>query len=276
MVAHVKKMPANRVYGRRGVAYLDNRTDLAIGVRALIEGDVLAIRFPGFCDAKYCQSIADLVMAHPDRDHYEQAPDISKLGTPFFDAVVTPEKLQEYWTNASNWAEVVRACMMPSIAPTELLRLVLDERLPGGARLLRNAIGSAAFAGLYRAFERDGAHPHVDRLERDDDGSSFRFVPTCQLAANIYLQLPRSGGELEIWDFKPSVADYERMRIPNSYGLDRAALQLPTITLAPLPGELILFDAQNIHAVRGSSGRARVTASMFVIGMPDGSFATYS
>jgi len=93
--------------------------------------------------------------------------------------------------------------------------------------------------------------------------------------------MPPHGGELAIWDLKPDQDEYEALRIPESdglksYGLKREPLGEPAYVITPRPGDLILFDAQRVHAVYASVGGARVTISFFIVLTAEGELLIYS
>lgn len=241
-------------------------SDLEDGLRAVVSGDQLAARIPNYYPAELASEMANRLREHKDFNHYTNAPDIGKLGSPFYDTVGDAELELAYWRDAASWNRTVRSVFAPSMSPIDRVHVELDESWPGGLHLLRNSNGEPAFAGLARVFG-DGAQalPHVDRLEWDAPPHRVDIVPKKQIAMNVYLEMPRQGGELVIWNYKPNRHEHERLRIPGSYGLDRAKLPEPAHVITPSVGELIVFDAQNVHAVQPSWRTPRVTVSFFII-----------
>lgn len=251
--------------------------ELASGLKAVFVGEAIAVRCPRYYPPPLAEEISRRLVLHPRFSDYEKAPGIGKVGSPYYDTVGDPEFEAKYWANALEWIRTVRAAFWPYLSPIDRLRLDLDEQLPQGARLLRDAINRPAFAGLSRVFE-DGAEalPHLDRLEWDAAIGRFKASPAAQGAMNVYMKIPARGGELAIWRVKPDLRRYEDLRIPGSYGLRRELLGEPDAVIEPQPGELILFDSRNVHAVYKSSGGPRVTVSFFVILSAEGEAFIYS
>jgi transketolase C-terminal domain/subunit len=85
------------------------------------------------------------------------------------------------------------------------------------------------------------------------------------MAANVYLATVDDGGDLELW--ASGIRDreeYDRTRTLGDYGLDRKAIHLSAVEIKPLQGELIIFDARKIHAVRRINDGVRIAVSCFV------------
>lgn len=251
--------------------------DLASALRSVIAGEQLAVRFPDYYPSWLAERMSKRIIEHEDFGHYAKAPDIGKVGFPYYDTVGNADLEPMYWAQAPSWNGKVRSAHWPEMSPIDRVRLELDESWPHGASLLRDAGGRAAFAGLARVFE-DGAEalPHVDRLEWDAPIGRFGFEPIAQIAANVYLRMPPAGGELAIWDIKPEQGKHEDLRIPGSYGLKRELLSEPKLVLKPRQGELVFFDARNVHAVYASAGGPRVTVSFFIVLSAEGEAYIYS
>jgi hypothetical protein len=252
-------------------------TDLVDGLRSVLSGESLAARIPDYYDAILAKTMATRLREHQDFGYYGNAPDIGKLGDPYYDTVGDSKKELLYWQKARAANAMVREVFKPWMSPIDRIHIELDERLPHGLRLLHNTDGEPAFAGLARVFG-DGAAalPHTDHLEVDAVPGRFSFTPTDQIGVNVYLDMPEEGGELAIWDWKPTADEYNRLRMPGSYGLDPARLPEPIVVITPAVGELILFSAHNVHAVLPSRRSPRVTISFFIVAAPNGAVFMYS
>jgi len=217
------------------------------------------------------------VRSHRLLSAYERAPEIKKLGSPYYDAVRTAKTEAEYWCTASQAISQIRAMFAPQLAPIDSIRLDLQDFGRQDVNPLRNALGQVAFAGLARVFDSAGTLPHCDRLDWDAPRERFRGTPTSQVAANVYLEVPEVGGEIEIWDLVPSFEEHEGLSIANSYGLDRRKLGPPAWVVKPRTGDVVFFDARCVHAVRPSTHGLRVTSSAFLVQFSKhGAFYIYS
>lgn len=241
------------------------------------DGDVLAARRPEYYVADLAQKMSEQLILHEDFGHYEKAPDIGKVGFPYYDTVYDVETEAAYWEQAMAWNRKLRKTHWPMMSPIDRVHIELDEAWPHGTRLLHDAAGRAAFAGLARVFQAGAqALPHVDRLEWDAPKNRFDFTPVAQIAMNVYLRMPEKGGEVAIWAKKPDQQEHQGLRIPGSYGLNRELLGDPDLVIRPQQGDLLFFDAQNVHAVFPSEGGERVTVSFFILIAPNGAMFIYS
>lgn len=265
------KVDGDRTLGLAG-------SQLTAALDDIASGTTVATVFRGYIEPTLAEGmLAERVLSHPKLVGYEKAPDIMRVGMPYYDTVGCPSKEAEYWTHAQDWMEDMRHSFAPYLNPLDRVRLSIDEEQGPGVLPLRNSNGDPAFAGLARCFDGGaGADPHVDRLEWDAPVGRFFGMPTAQIAVNIYLKVPTSGGEISIWESRPDRAAHEAMRVPGSYGLKRELIGAPNHVIRPHAGDLVFFDAQRIHAVGASHG-ARVTISAFLIQFaPRGSWFIYS
>ncbi|MBI3818887.1 MAG: 2OG-Fe(II) oxygenase [Planctomycetes bacterium] len=244
---------------------LANVGTLADGIAHVLGGETLVARVGNYYTSEVATSFAERILGHRELDRYAKAPDIGKIGSAFYDTVGDPIAESRYWDEAHHWIAEIRSAFAPQLSPIDRIRLDLDETWPGGASLLRDRAGRAAFVGLARVFYGKGADPHVDRLEWDAPAGRFDPNVKAQLAINVYLQVPPVGGELAIWGSKPDEETYEAIRIPGSYGVRREALSVPDVIVQPNIGDVLIFDANNIHSVADSIGGPRVTAALFVV-----------
>ncbi len=121
------------------------------------------------------------------------------------------------------------------------------------------------FVGLLRVLD-EGApiHPHQDVLRRDAKTAINAYSLKTQLAANIYLNMPQEGGELQLWEHGCSDEEYKNLLTPGEYYVERSKLVAPFLTIKPEVGELVLFNPTRYHAVTPGKGTKRVSVSCFV------------
>jgi hypothetical protein len=231
----------------------------------LAAGRIAAVQIPRYYPEDYSHLIAQRLLNSTLFGHYANAPDIGRVGKAYFETVGDPAVRRQYYEHATEWIQAMRDLCRPFASPMDTFRLQLQEIWPAGATL-ETLEGRPMFVGLARVFESgSGAHPHQDVLARDAPrGCNRAHTIRAQLAANVYLKPPAAGGELDLWLRKPTDEEYEAMRRPGSYGVDRSSLGEPDVILTPASGDLILFNAHNLHAVRSASGGSRITMSTFV------------
>ncbi|MCT7960711.1 2OG-Fe(II) oxygenase [Laspinema sp. D1] len=236
------------------------------GIRDLVAGEILAQVIPNYFPPSQCQKVAQRLIDNPLFGYYKNsgAENVGRVGTAYFEIENDSYRRELYYAQAIHDIQALREMFRPHWSPIDQLRLDLEEIWPGGANL-ENIEGWLMFVGLGRVMENNaGILPHQDILRRDAPPNCQRASELkTQLAANIYLQTSQ-GGELEIWRRKVTDQEYEALRIPGSYGLDRMRLGPPDLTIKPEMGDLILFDSTNIHAVAPANAGVRVTISCFI------------
>lgn len=231
----------------------------------LAEERYLLVCVPGYYRRHLCERAARRIKSHPRFGYYGNAPDIGRAGIAFFETVDADYALKErYYSEAQQTIADLREVFFPYQSPMDHLRLEVQELWPNDAPLM-NLDGRPMFVGLPRVFKDGGeAEPHQDILRRDAPNCARAHELITQVGGNIYLETSGSGGELEVWNEIFTDAEYEAARIPGSYGLDRSRIPAPAVTVRPEVGDLILFNANHIHAVRSANDGARVTISCFI------------
>ncbi len=243
----------------------------------LAEGRLLAIRVPGYCPEPQSEILSQRLLNHHRLFRYSENPNVLGIGMDFWDPckcgkdeeswlLENPDRLRDrYYEEARPAICDMRRALEPYLSPMDKLRLELQEAWPAGANL-GNVEGRPMFVGVARVFE-DGAEafPHDDKIGRviPDAPKAQEFLG--QLSCNIYLQTSREGGELELWRERLTSETYGRFHMDDStYGVRREELPPSEALLQPQVGELILFDATRLHAVRKVQGSPRVALSCFV------------
>jgi 2OG-Fe(II) oxygenase superfamily len=233
-------------------------------LRELIADRALAIRIENYYPVDRCERVADLLVNSPLFGMYVNATAIGRVGQAFFESQANEQSRRRYEEDAIKWIRELRRLCSPDLTPIDKFRLELDEAWAAGARVAAlNA--KKMFVGLARHFGQGSeAEPHQDVFAWDAPGSPEAAALAGQLAMNVYLSLPRSGGELTLWDMRLSQEEYETRRIPNSYGVRRDTLGPPAAAIRPKQGELILFNAGRVHAVEKVEVGSRATWTCFV------------
>lgn len=233
---------------------------------ALVCGEIAAIRVKKFIPKTLCEGIAETMTTSPLFGHYANpgAENIGRLGEAFFERQTSPEAQARYDRESMSWMRELRAALAPMLSPIDKLRVELDEAWPHGAKIAR-IDGVKLFSGLGRVFgEGSCAEPHQDVIYWDAVGSKEAARIAFQLAANVYLSMPKRGGALMIWPESLSHDQYEAYRIPGSYGVRQDCLASEPLIIHPEVGELILFDSRKVHAVARIEDGSRYTFSTFI------------
>jgi len=231
-------------------------------LRQLLTRKALVVHVERFVSTELCRLVADGLQRQGYTD-YINAPTLGRIGMSFYETGGRPDVIERYFASAPENIALLRSACAPYASPMDVLRCVLDELWPHGARL-QTLGGRKMFVGLSRNI-RPGApmlahHDIFARLAPDD--AEARDLIT-QLAVNVYVDVPAEGGELMIWLDEISDAEFLERR-GSSYGLSIEALGPPDLRIRPAVGDLILFNGRKLHAVAPGKGADRLTVSCFV------------
>ncbi|GET39930.1 2OG-Fe(II) oxygenase [Microseira wollei] len=240
----------------------------------LLEGRLIALRIANYYPQEEVERASKQLLKHTAFERYLRAPDIGvqRTGITFFETNGSWERLERYYEEAYPSIKSLRQTFFPYLSPIDKLRVELEDIWLAGT-YIENIHGRRMLVGIGRVFE-DGFElpPHQDVLLRDildaplpPTHSLDKLIVQC--SANIYLRPADIGGELEIWDEKPSSGQQKAIR-DQKYKyegiVDRRNLPPAAAVIKPSAGDLILFDAGRIHAVRPSKGGPRLSMSMFI------------
>ena len=102
---------------------------------------------------------------------------------------------------------------------------------------------------------RNGFSPiHVDFAPQDSPDWAVG-ASIAQLAWNFYLQIPPSGGELLVWDKAWQPEDDVHQVKDNYYYHEDVVKCLDPLIVQVVPGEVVLLNSRNFHAVADSHNR---------------------
>lgn len=231
-------------------------------LRQLFTRDALVVHVRDFVSSELCRLVAERLQRQGYTD-YINAPTLGRIGMSFYETGGRPDIIEQYFVSASDNIALLRSACAPYASPMDLLRCTFDELWPCGARL-QTLGGRKMFVGLSRSM-RPGApmlahHDIFARLAPDDREANDLL---CQLAVNVYVDMPAEGGELLVWLDEISDAEFLERRGTN-YGLPIESLGPPDLSIKPETGDLILFNGRKLHAVAPGQGADRLTVSCFV------------
>ena len=233
----------------------------------LIHQEVVAIIVENYYPQKTANKFANKIIASEKREQYtheivdnkkikQEYFGVDRVGFPFnliYDKSLDDQLTKDYYQQAALNIALLRKYAAPSLTPIDKLRLDLDEVLGANVASYQNR---KMLAGIARISRADLSY--LSEIEPHFDALPPKFCDLDQqFAANIYLKVPRVGGELEIWDVPTltplsTVPKNWRMKLPKS------------ITIKPKQGDLIIFNCRLPHAIRRFKGPPRVTMQTFL------------
>jgi hypothetical protein len=246
-------------------------------VLRLALGDLAAIRVAGFIEPVVADAMAGWMAGKTSDDYYVvtdrgHGPErikvgVSRIGCPLNEltgAADPDAEVRAYLATARTIEAEMRDACAPHPRPIDSLTAALAGAWPDGAVVAR--VGDdALFAGIPRIVHAGAelleSQPHVDAVHPS------ALQVDHQNSANLYLDVPPSGGGLEVWPgvpltleamFQPSLMD----------DLRRDALG-PSEVITPSRGEMVIINSRRPHAVRQFFDGRRFSVQCF-IGVPDG------
>ena len=223
-----------------------------------------AIHVPGFFKSEICEEIAAKTLNHEKLGHYTKkyTSTVGRICMPHIDSEWDDELTTQYHDEALPSIEGIRDMFTPYISPIDLVRLRLQELWPNGANLLRLK-GRNCFVGAFRVFtpKKSSFLPHHDRIDEETDAPEIADI-TDQLVANVYLQVPNTGGDLQLWLREPN--EKERAHIRDVEGLPLETVEKHVVSIHPEAGDLIIFNSWMLHAVSPGEEIPRVGMAAFI------------
>lgn len=236
-------------------------------IKSLLHDKAHIVSLKSSYDEELSSQLADKILTKMEIGYYDNAPRIGRIGTAFFESINSNEKREFYYKNAPRWNSELKDACFPIVSPINYLISELDNNWTPGAKTATFK-EHKMFSGLARIFkEGSSAEPHQDIFLRDAPELYSDFPIKEQLAFNIYLSVPENGGEVEIWNWRATDAEFHDLRNQDpdlSYGMDRSKIRKPDVVYKPKKGDILLFNPRNVHAVAPSFGTQRLTISTFI------------
>ena len=240
----------------------------------LLHSRVLACHLRGVVDPALAERVGERLLQLPGSDGYRNLPaaGLLKFGMALFEAHtrtaagwgLDQQHLARYLIGARSFEGAIRGQCLGIANPLRLLVSPLAEHVPCERAMID---GQPAFAGLVR-FTSSGIRPHSDNARKDHPDVPFTQSLRGQLAVNLYLKAPTTGGALTIWERGTEQG------IPHAYGVQPTTTP-PSLTIQPCPGDMIIFNSEHLHGVTAAEVGERVNISCFAGPTGDGSSWVY-
>jgi hypothetical protein len=223
---------------------------------ALIENRIPAVRIEAFADANETDALITELLEHACRTSSIQQ--VTRLGISQYEQGVRVSK-DNYFKLARHLDPEFAQIYARSFSPVQRLIARLKKKGFDSAIMSEPGMGDY-FAGNGKL--RNGYSPvHVDFAPQDSAGWAIAKA-RAQLAWNLYLRVPAKGGELLVWDKQWQPAD-DRYQVDDNYYYDDAVVRdARMVRLSVSPGEVIIINSRNYHAV--SEARDRLAFGSFI------------
>lgn len=229
----------------------------------LAAGTLAAVRVPDFLDPATCQAAMGALDRLPTAayDPARVPTPIVRFGPALNDYRDARNQLDasRYWRDAeAARAAWQRAGMRPDPIGVSLARL----GTAWGAAVTPATIGGrAVFGGTLREINA-GSLIHYDDINREFPTGLFDQDVVAQLAFNVWVSVPSSGGATTVWRHRWEPADEQHRQ---AYGYQPATVtDCQPVTLTPRLGDALLFNPNNFHAVEPSPTGRRIAFAFFL------------
>ncbi|NML55652.1 2OG-Fe(II) oxygenase [Streptomyces sp. R302] len=228
----------------------------------LASGALAAVRVPQFLSPESCRTAMDAVDRLPTAayDPRRVPTPIVRFG-PALNDYRTDGGLDasRYWADADAARAAWHRCgMRPDPITVSLARL----GSAWGAAVTPATIGGRpVFGGTLREIN-SGALIHYDDINREFPNGLFDQQIVAQLAFNVWVSAPLTGGETTVWRHRWEPADEQHRE---AYGYKPCTVEhSQSVSLTPELGDALLFNPTNYHAVGPVSGGRRIAFAFFL------------
>ncbi|WP_186647788.1 2OG-Fe(II) oxygenase [Fluviispira vulneris] len=237
-------------------------------IENLIQNETLALIVENFYAADLCDSLYIKLQKDKNSEIYThetiednklvlQNYGVNRIGLPFNSTYNTSdaELINAYYREAQVARERLRQHCYPAFTPIDKLRLILDEVFIPGASVAHFQ-NKKMLTGIARISSESLSY--LSEIQPHFDALPLKYAEfDKQLAANIYLNTPEDGGELELWN---SLDLTPLTQVPKNW---REKLP-PSIKIKPKKGDLIIFNCRKPHAICAFKGKERITIQVFI------------
>ena len=223
---------------------------------ALIENRIPAVRIKSFAEAHETDALVTGLLEHACRTC--SISQVTRLGISQYEQGIRASKDNYFKLARRIEPEFAQVCAS-SFSPVHRLINQLGKMGFDAGVMSEPGMGEY-FAGNGKL--RDGYSPvHVDFAPQDSAGWAIAEADT-QLAWNLYLRVPPEGGELLLWD-KHWQPEDDRHKVDDNYFYDDAVVRnARMVRVSVSPGEVIIINSRNFHAV--SKARDRLAFGSFI------------
>lgn len=218
-------------------------------LQGVIENRIPAVRIDNFATDEEARQLLTGLMEHACRTG--SVKQVTRLGISQYEQGVRATK-ESYFAQARQLDRDFSRIFAQSFTPVARLIGKLGDLGFDAAVMSEPGLGQY-FAGNGKL--RNGFSPiHVDFAPQDSAGWAIAGA-TAQLAWNLYLRVPAQGGELLLWDKQWTPQDDIHQVRDNYFYSDAVVRDVRMLTIGVRPGEVIIINSRNYHAVAEAKDR---------------------
>jgi len=221
----------------------------AESLRGLIANEVPAVRYAAFATPEETAAFGAAMTEHSRRT--SSISQVTRLGISQYQQGVKGSR-EEYFGAAREARAEYAVIFAASFDPLTRFINALSA-LGFDAGIMQEPGWGPYFAGTGKV--RNGVSPiHVDFSPQDSEGWAVGSLDA-QLAWNYYINIPRTGGELLLWD-KTWYPEHDIHQAEGSFWYHPTVVaDADEVRIAVQPGDVVLLNSRNYHAVAESADR---------------------
>jgi hypothetical protein len=245
----------------------------------VLTGKIAVYHAQGVFSTALCNKIVEAFEKSPYQTFQNFKPKIIAIGRTLH--TFDDETIDTCFKNAEETMQQIESVYETAGSPN-LTRSILSQiqgHLAGKTIQFRPAQynGLNVTHGLFRSWSHDhdengkSARLHEDRLQLNKHhGCETKSVlPNTVVTGSIYFA-NGGGGELTIYDFRPSLDDANLEDHTRQYGFPTSLVEgRPKITVRPEQGDLVFFCSDRLHDVNATTQGNRIS-SVFFSGLKSG------
>jgi len=223
----------------------------------LISGQIPAIIIPEIISKSICENLCNKILAN---QHITSGSGISnKIGTSLSSHIYQKSK---YFSNAKKSNQIIQHIFEDVKSPLLIMKEIITNI---SQKQISTAMeNSMSYSDAVIRIHQDGDSVHLHR-----DNSTFEMSEYSvshfdnQLSVILYLQSPKKGGELTIYQKKWNKLD-EKMRQPDFGYSPNIVKDTPHISIRPVPGNIVIINPKFYHQIESVHGtKHRISMSFF-------------
>ena len=248
------------------------------GLRALIAGEIPAIRMPGFASAAECRRFCDAIRSGAVAGKAATTSQMSLIGCNFSNHAGRAK--EDYFALVEpSYRDVGRLADAAGFDPLARMIERLQAVWPGHVGVAVEPGYGRYFAGGVKTRTSSG-HLHYDFVPHTAPGFAIAQI-TDQLGLNLYLDMPGATGETITYRRPVRREGGPLGRGPGrAMNLEAAYVEgAPSFTFRPEIGEVVIISTRNPHDIivgEVAAGEWRVQTSAFVGRLPDDDLVLWS
>lgn len=189
---------------------------------------------------------------------------VSHIGNSSYEIDLNENAFEAYYRNVEKNYTTLDGIFRPKLPPHIYFNNDLKSIWAPGVTLEEMHEKKKMFAGILRIIHKGSAiHAHHDLIISSNPKALNGHEVLAQVGMNYFLQTPKEGGELLVWDQQLGADEFIK-KARGDFCIPIEEMPLPDLKLKPEKGMLELVNTSNLHAINTSVDLDRIAFSYFI------------